>query len=213
MNHFLNGAIGPETVQAAIHQTLYHLEEASWLKEVKDSQQRETWLKEARYGLRRMLQEGSPLQVPALSDTWTDALCACAQALGFQRIRLLIDLSEPLLREPPLRELESLLPQWAMAGILATVFLPTGGPETALACYEIRWEAEMLRGMMEHRYKAIFGGHRSIGEIIEPGALDNLIQRSLSDPDEGAPRHLSRLWRQIAGKLPDSCKRVGTKDI
>jgi len=213
MNHFLNGAIGLETVQAAIHQTLYHLEEASWLEEAEDNQQRETWLKEARYGLRRMLQEGSPLRGPTLSDTWTDALCACAQALGFQRIRLLIDLSEPFLREPPLRELESLLPRWAMAGILSTVFLPTGGPETTLACYEIRWEAEMLRDMMEHRYKAIFGGHRSIGEIIEPEALDELIRRSLSDPNEGAPRCLGRLWRRIVERLSDGRENARIKDV
>jgi hypothetical protein len=100
-----------------------------------------------------------------------------------------------------------------MAGILSTVFLPTGGPETTLACYEIRWKAEMLKDMMEHRYKAIFGRHRSIGEIIEPKALDELIQRSLSDPNEGAPRCLGRLWRRIVERLPDGRENARIKDV
>ncbi|WP_448595568.1 hypothetical protein [Thermoflexus hugenholtzii] len=212
MNRFLKAALGPETVQAAIHQTLYRLEEASWLNEAED-QQREIWLKEARYGLRRMLQEGASLQAPILSEAWTEELHACAQALDFQQVRVIMDLSGPPLSEPLLQELESLLLRWAMAGILPTVFLPTGEFRTAMVCHEIRWEAEMLRAMMEHRYRMIFGEHRSISEIIEPEALGKLIDLSLSDPDEGAPRRLGRLWRQIAGRLPDSHQLVHVEDI
>jgi len=212
MSRFLKAAIGPEAVQAAIHQALYRLEEASWLHEAKD-QQREIWLKEARYGLRRMLQEGASLQVSTLSEMWTEELRACAQALDFQQVRVIMDLSGPLPSEPSIQELEIFLFRWAMAGISSVVFLPAGEFRTAMVCREIQWEAGTLRAMMEHRYRMILGKHRSISEIIEPKALDKLIELSLLDPEEGAPRRLGRLWRQIVGNLPNSRERVLIEDI
>ncbi len=213
---FLKTAMHPEVVEAKVASTLSRLDNAQWLNEAQNKEQKDFWRQQARYGSTQFLREIQNTKAMELrAGTWPEAVTLCARILGFQQVRLVLDLESIPAAEQTIGTLKPMLISLLQAKLQWIMFLPQPwGEEIMLADQEeLFWTREQLGEMIHHRYRMIIGEHRSLTEIMDEDGLDQMIKHALEDRREGAPSRLGRLWERVLETIPQDKVQITLEDV
>jgi hypothetical protein len=121
----------------------------------------------------------------------------CASALGFKRVRLLLDINETL--APDMRnDVFSQLHHLKSEGIVLILFVERVSDDEKkfpARLMRLTWNREQLNALVEHRLHAAAGDLLGGRSVFYGNALQKLLDESLAAG--GPPRRFMEIWQQI----------------
>lgn len=199
--------LGKDAARAIIKRTLVQLDETPWLNEEQDRDRRRNWRQLARTQLQfmdKMLHQA--VEQKEISPHWVNEWVACACALRFDAVRLVLDCQGEDL--PWLKEaIWPNLYEWQSVGLYVTMFvperarpqLPPANPITLIK--RLTWDKEQFYNLLRHRYRAFFPSRRQPLEacFAEDTLLDRLIAHCQRQGTYH-PRRFNQIWSKIVGQ-------------
>jgi hypothetical protein len=144
-------------------------------------------------------------------------LSRCAQALGFQRLRLLVD-GPPGAFEWWQKDILPHLMPWGADGLQVCLFAPSSTPmlprpaSGLVQFFHLKWEDADLLRLAQHRVRMYVGRRRLFDSAFELPQGARAFCLRVATSSEPTPRGLLRRWRRLthslsrrrdAGLLPD----------
>jgi len=205
--NILSNSLGKDAARALIQRTQVQLEDARWLNEETDPNRRQTWRQLARIQLRsldKMLVQATERM--GLSPFWVNEWVACAQALKYASVRLILDC-----RMEDLTWLkEAIWPnlyEWRSTGLYTIILvpervrsqIPAGNSITLVQ--QLAWNKEQFYDLLCHRYRAFYPTRRQpLEACFEKDDLLNKLITHCYRKGCYHPRRFNQLWSKIVGQ-------------
>ncbi len=137
-----------------------------------------------------------------------------ANALGFERVKLVLDVRDDDIEWFQKEFFPNLL-SWQRQGLLTILLMPQRAKEKMpiygeLYQQDISWKPEQLKRMLQYRYRKLVGERASIEQHFEKGMLDYLLDHDRFSPI--TPGSFIQLWHMITEQMQTG-ERISQKHI